>query len=73
MTPTLSDYGIDRLNTDDRIALAVAIWDSIPTAPPLTPEQCLHSETRRSEHHADPSDVVPWDEVAAEADTRWTT
>ena len=30
MAPTLEALGIDRLSIEDRIALAQAIWDSIP-------------------------------------------
>ena len=29
MPPTLQELGIDRLDVDDRLALAQAIWDSV--------------------------------------------
>jgi putative addiction module component (TIGR02574 family) len=74
MSPTLQDLGIDRLSVDDRIVLAQAIWDSIE--PQI--EQHLLREPQRQEladrlvaHDADPSDVVPWERIRTEANTRW--
>lgn len=74
MTPTLESLGIDRLSTEDRISLAQAIWDSIPTRPNpplLTEAQRTELARRVAEHEANPDDVVPWEQIEAEALARW--
>ena len=53
MPPTLQALGIDRLDIEDRIALAQAIWDSIPSQPEpplLTEPQRLELERRLADH-----------------------
>jgi putative addiction module component (TIGR02574 family) len=74
MAPTLQALGIDRLSIDDRIALATAIWDSIaaePHPPLLTEPQRLELERRLADHAANPHDVVPWEQIKAEALARF--
>jgi putative addiction module component (TIGR02574 family) len=74
MAPTLQALGIDRLSVADRIALATAIWDSIaaePHQPLLTEAQLLELERRLADHTANPDDVVPWEQVKAEALARF--
>ena len=74
MPPTLQDLGIDRLSVDDRIILVQAIWDSIaPQYPPplLDQSQQRELERRLEAHEADPSDVVPWEQIQSEAAARW--
>ena len=74
MPPTLEALGIDQLSIDDRIALAQAIWDSIPphTSSPLLTEAQRHElERRLADHEANPDDVVPWEQIKAEALARW--
>lgn len=75
MPPTLQDLGIDRLSVDDRIALAQAIWESLADEPrpsTLTEAQRAELRVRLAEHAANPDDVVPWEQVQAEALARWT-
>ena len=70
MPPTLEALGIDRLSVEDRIALALAIWDSIaaePHPPLLTEAQRQELQRRLADHEANPDDVVPWERVEAEA------
>lgn len=70
MTPTMKDLGIDRMSIDDRLALVQEIWDSITTAPeqlPLTDAQRRELERRLAAHAADPQNVIPWEEVKAQA------
>ena len=58
----------------DRIALATAIWDSIAAdlhPPLLTEAQRLELERRLADHAANPEDVVPWEQVKAEALARF--
>ncbi len=74
MAPTLEALGIDRMSLDDRIALATAIWDSIaaePHPPLLTEAQRLELDRRLADHAANPDDVVPWEQVKAEALARF--
>ena len=70
MTPTLQALGIDRMS----IALATAIWDSIaaePHPPLLTEAQRQELEHRLADHAANPGEVVPWEQIKAEALTRF--
>lgn len=70
MAPSLESLGIDRLDIDDRIALAAAIWDSVAAEshPPLLSDaQRIELDRRLAEHAKNPDDVVPWERVRAEA------
>jgi putative addiction module component (TIGR02574 family) len=74
MAPTLQALGIDAMSVEDRIALATAIWDSIaaePHPPLLTEPQRRELERRLADHAANPGDVVPWEQVKAEALARF--
>jgi putative addiction module component (TIGR02574 family) len=74
MPPTLEALGIDRLSVEDRIALALAIWDSIaaePHPPLITEAQRQELQRRLDDHQANPDDVVPWDQIKAEALARF--
>lgn len=68
MPPTLQELGIDRLSVDDRIALAQAIWDSLPAQPrpPLSRAKRDELARRAAEDDARPEDVVPWEQVKAD-------
>jgi putative addiction module component (TIGR02574 family) len=70
MTPTMKDLGIDRMDLDDRIRLAQEILDSVSAEAeklPLTEAQRSELERRLADHEANPHDVVPWEQVKAEA------
>jgi putative addiction module component (TIGR02574 family) len=74
MPPTLEALGIDRLSVEDRIAVALAIWESIATQPhpPLITEaQRQELQRRLADHEANLDDVVPWDQIKAEALARF--
>jgi putative addiction module component (TIGR02574 family) len=74
MPPTLHDLGIDRLSVEDRIALAQAIWESIAAESPrsfLTDAKRAELVRRLADHKANPSDVVPWGQIEAEALARF--
>ncbi|HBI42305.1 MAG TPA: hypothetical protein DDY78_05525 [Planctomycetales bacterium] len=74
MSPTLQSLGIDRLSVPGRIALAQAIWDSIPAEshpPLLTEAQRQELQRRIDDHDANPDDVVPWEQIKAEALARF--
>jgi putative addiction module component (TIGR02574 family) len=68
LSTTLAE--IVSLSVDERIRLAEAIWDSIttePGQPELTEAQQRELERRLAAHTASPEDVVPWEEVKAQA------
>jgi putative addiction module component (TIGR02574 family) len=70
MAPTLRELGIDKLSIEDRLILVQEIWDSIAAEAehiPLTEAQRCELERRLAAHAADPSNVIPWEEVKARA------
>ena len=74
MSPTLESLGIDKLSIEERIALAQEIWESIeadPHPPFLTETQRSEIERRLADHHANPGDVVPWEQIQQEAQARF--
>ncbi len=76
MPATLQELGIDQLSVDERIELVQAIWDSIASeAPPSFISDALRKEldARLSAHAADPTDVVPWEQIKSEALARFGT
>ncbi len=58
MPVTMKDLGIDTLSPEDRIALAMELWDSLgedrPRSP-MSPERRSELNTRCAEMDADPS------------------
>jgi putative addiction module component (TIGR02574 family) len=61
------------LSVEERIELVEAIWDSIAAsnaAPPLTEAQKVELDRRLADHEANPDDVIPWEEVKADAIAR---
>lgn len=74
MTTRIRELGIDRLSVDERLDLMHEIWESIAAEPGrthLTAAQQRELERRLAEHEADPGDVVPWEEVKAQALARF--
>lgn len=74
MAMHMKDFGIDRLSVDERLALMHEIWDSIAAEPGhthLTEPQRRELERRLAEHEANPRDVVPWEQVKADALARF--
>jgi putative addiction module component (TIGR02574 family) len=68
LSTTLAE--IVSLSVEERIRLVEAIWDSIaaePGQPELTEAQKQELERRLAAHAASPEDVVPWEEVKAQA------
>ena len=68
LSTTLAE--IVSLSVDERIRLAEAIWESIATEPSqleLTEAQQQELERRLAAHTVSPEDVVPWEEVKAQA------
>jgi putative addiction module component (TIGR02574 family) len=74
MPSTMKDLGIDRLNVDERIALAHEIWGSVAVdveRSPLTEAQRRELARRLADQDANPSDIVPWEQIKAEALARF--
>ena len=70
MSPTLKALGIDRLSAAERIALAQEILDSVVVEQPAAPlfeAKRQELERRLADHAANPSDIVPWEQIEAEA------
>ncbi len=68
MTVSVKTLGIDRLDTDEKLALVEEIWASIcvdAKAFPLTDEQRAELDRRVADDDAFPADVLPWDDVKA--------
>jgi putative addiction module component (TIGR02574 family) len=73
IAPTLQSLGIDRLPREQRIALALDIWDTIAAEanqPLVTDAQRRELEKRIAEDDANPDAVVPWEQVKAQAQAR---
>ena len=73
MSPTVQSLGIDRLTREERIALVQEIWATIaaePYPPLLTEAQRRELDRRVAEDDANPDDVVPWEQVKAQALSR---
>lgn len=73
MPPTLEELGIDRLNADDRLALAEAIWDNVAreieqSSPTEAQRQDL--QRRLADSVARANAVTPWEVVRARAMAR---
>ena len=67
MSLTLEQFGIDRLDTSERLQLIDLLWDSIPEDAPFSPPEwhIRELEKRLAAADADPSAVEPWDSVLA--------
>ncbi|MBM3942955.1 MAG: addiction module protein [SAR202 cluster bacterium] len=68
LSATLAE--IASLSVDERIRLLEAIWDSIatePGQPELTEAQKQELERRLASHASHPENVVPWEDVKAQA------
>lgn len=73
MAPTMKDLGIDRLSPEQRIALALEIWESLEDARPsggLTPEQRYELARRDAELDANPGIAMTWEQVRASVETK---
>lgn len=70
MPATVASLGIDRLPREERLALVQEIWDTIAreqTPIELTEAHWVELERRIAEDGAAPDDVIPWEQVKAEA------
>ena len=73
MATTMKDLGIDRWSTEEKIALALEIWESLGDDPPtmrLTPEQRSELARRDAELDANPGIAVTWEQIRARAEAQ---
>jgi putative addiction module component (TIGR02574 family) len=70
MSERMKALGIDRMSVEERLALMHEILDSISETQeeaPLTDAQRAELERRIAAHRANPSNVIPWEEIKAAA------
>jgi putative addiction module component (TIGR02574 family) len=70
----MTTLGLDRLSIEERIQLVQEIWDSISLEAeqlPLTEAKRNELDRRLASLEANPTNVVPWEEVEARALARF--
>lgn len=75
MPASMQSLGIDRLPIDEQVALVRGIWDHIIASgarPSLSEAQLQELRRRVAEDDADPDNLIPWEEVKAQALKRIT-
>lgn len=66
MASTMKELGIDRLSPEERVALALEIWESLGEARPrtrLTAEQQAELARRDAELDATPDIALTWEQI----------
>jgi putative addiction module component (TIGR02574 family) len=70
MTLSLQQFGLDVLSSEDRLAVADALWDSVlheMEEEPVSSAQRAELERRLADSIARPNAVTPWEVVKARA------
>ena len=68
MAPTMKNLGIDRLSAEQRITLALEIWESLGEDRPragLSVEQQAELTCRDAELEANPGMAMTWEQILA--------
>ena len=68
MNPTMKELGIDQLSPEQRVSLALEIWESLGDARPpaeLTGQQESELVCRDAELDANPDLALTWDQIRA--------
>jgi len=68
MGPTMKDLGIDRLSPEERVSLALEIWESLGDDRPagrLTPDQRAELVRRDAELDSNPRQALTWEQIRA--------
>jgi len=71
MGSTMKDFGIDQLPPEERIALALEIWDSLGNARPagqLTTERREELARRDAELDANPGIALTWEQIRSDVE-----
>jgi putative addiction module component (TIGR02574 family) len=70
---TIKELGIDRLDTEQQIALALEIWENLGEKRPegtLTPEQRQELRRRDRDLDAQPRIALTWEQIRSNIETR---
>ncbi|MFO0843936.1 MAG: addiction module protein [Gemmataceae bacterium] len=73
MPVSMKDFGIDRLSPEERVALALEIWESLGDARPhprLTDGQKAELARRDRELDADPGIALTWQQIRASVEAK---
>jgi putative addiction module component (TIGR02574 family) len=73
MAATMKDLGIDRLSPEERVALALEIWESLGEDRPrsrLTAEQRAELARRDAELDANPGTALSWEQIRASVEKK---
>ena len=68
MTPNMKDLGIDQMTTQERVSLALEIWESLGDAPlrtRLSAEQQAELARRNADLDANPGLGLTWEQIRA--------
>jgi putative addiction module component (TIGR02574 family) len=72
MSVSMKALGIDRLSDDEKIALALEIWESLDEARParpLSPAESAELDRREAELDADPSKALTWEQIRSSVES----
>jgi putative addiction module component (TIGR02574 family) len=72
-SPTMKDLGIEQLTAEQRIDLALEIWESLGEDHPpsrLTPDQRRELLRRDAELDANPSAAISWERIRKSVEGR---
>jgi putative addiction module component (TIGR02574 family) len=70
---TMKDLGIDRMSAEQRVALALEIWESLGDERPpgrLSAEQRAELARRDAELDANPEIALTWEQIRASVEGR---
>ena len=73
MAPNMKSLGIDALSAEQRVALALEIWESLGDSPPLSPlteEQRTELDRRDAEMDANPNQALTWQQIRESVERR---
>lgn len=73
MAPTMRDLGIDKLSPQQRIALALEIWESLGDARPsgqLSDEQRAELVRRDAELNNQPGIALTWEQIRSSVEKK---
>jgi putative addiction module component (TIGR02574 family) len=73
MGPKMRELGIDQLSPEERVALALEIWESLGEVRPrgrLTTEQRAELARRDAELDRNPGIALTWDQIRASVEKK---
>lgn len=73
MAAKMKDLGIDQLSPEERVALALEIWESLGEARPraqLTAEQRAELARRDAELDTNPGIALTWEQIRASVEKK---